>query len=131
MDALRRRVSRAKALIKLPRNLRPKPLADGTTAYFFELPPYARPKVVGKGRERRRVPAERNGIKCPVESQALGTDLAVAIGKADNLNATLDEWKIGAAPAPSRGTVAALFAWYRSKDRFKQLGARSARIISG
>lgn len=121
--ATRRQVSRSRAIIKLPRNMRPKPLAGGGVAYFFELPPFARPKVVGKGRDRRRIPAERHGTPCPVESQALGTDLAAAIGKADNLNATLDEWKVGAEAPPTRDTVGWLFAWYRTKDRFKILGA--------
>jgi hypothetical protein len=71
-----KRRSRSKALIKLPRNMRPKPLAGGGVAYFFELPPYARPKVVGKGRDRRRIPAVRHDKPCPVDSQALGTNLA-------------------------------------------------------
>jgi hypothetical protein len=119
--------SRARAIIRLPKNLRPKPLADGSTAYFFELPPYARPRIVGKGRDKRRIPAVRHDRPCPVESQPLGTDLAVAIGKADQLNAQLEEWRVGAEPPPSLGTVAWLFAWYRTKDRFKELSAVARR----
>jgi hypothetical protein len=122
-----KRRSRSKALIRLPRNMRPKPLAGGAVAYFFELPPYARPKVVGKGKDRRRVPAVRHDKPCPVDSQALGTNLAAAIGKADQLNATLEEWRIGTEPAPTEGTVQWLFAWYRTKDRFKEAAAQTRR----
>lgn len=119
-----RRQSRSRALIKLPKNLRPKPLADGATAYFFELPPYARPRIVGQGKDKRRIPAERHDRPCPIESQPLGTDLAVAIGKADDLNLALEAWRVGAdSTAPSEGSVAWLFAWYRTKERFKKLGA--------
>jgi hypothetical protein len=115
--------SRARSLIRLPKNLRPKPLADGTIAYFFELPPYARPRMVGKGRDKRRIPAERHGRPCPVESRPLGTDLAFAIGEADksqcHARGMADRRRAGAQPRH----VAWLFAWYRTKDRFKDLGA--------
>jgi hypothetical protein len=50
-----------------------------------------------------------------------------AIGKADQLNATLEEWRIGAEPAPTEGTVQWLFAWYRTKDRFKEAAAQTRR----
>lgn len=106
------------ARIRLPRYLRGKSLArlDGSgrkvLAYFWELPTWAKP------------PAERAGRKCPVVSEALGTDLAAAIAKADRLNASLDEWRLGVEMKAVEGTVSALFATYRTLDRFKKLKAK-------
>lgn len=103
------------AEVRLPRYMRAKRLADGRRAYFWERPSWAKP------------PAERWGRACPVESEALGADLAAAIGKADLLNAMLDEWRAGVDARPAEGTVKALFAWYREHDRFKELGWRARR----
>jgi hypothetical protein len=101
------------AKVRLPRYLRAKKRADGSTGYFWELPSWARP------------PAERWAKPCPVSSEALGTDLAAAIGKADMLNTFLDEWRAGVDTRPAEGTIKALFGWYRSRDRYKELGALS------
>lgn len=101
------------AKVRLPRYLRVKRLRSGTEAYFWEMPSWARP------------PAEKHGRMCPVTSEALGTDLATAIGKADLLNTFLDEWRVGAEIRPAEGTIKSLFAWYRARDRFKELGALS------
>ncbi len=101
------------AKVRLPRYLRVKRRADGKDAYFWERPQWSRP------------PAERWGKLCPVDSQALGTDLATAIGKADLLNTFLDEWRAGVDTRPADGTIKALFGWYRARDRFKELGALS------
>jgi hypothetical protein len=101
------------AKIMLPRYLRAKRRSDGTTGYFWEQPSWSRP------------PAERWGHKCPVASEPLGTDLAAAIGKAELLNAMLDEWRIGVEAKPAEGTVKALFAWYRNHDRYKDLNPRT------
>ena len=103
------------AKIKLPRYLRAKKLRSGGTAYFWERPTWAKP------------PAEKYGRRCPVDSEALGADLASAIGKADLLNAALDEWRLGVAGKPAEGTVQALFAWYRNHDRFKEASFRTRR----
>lgn len=108
------------ARILLPRYFRAKKLklergAQPVTAYYWERPTWAKP------------PVERHGRLCPVESEALGTDLAAAIGKAELLNRHFDEWRIGVDMKPAEGTVKALFAWYRTLDRFKDLGARSMR----
>ena len=103
------------AKIKLPRYLRAKKLSGGSTAYFWERPSWAKP------------PAEKYGRRCPVDSEALGQDLAAAIGKADLLNAALDEWRLGVAGKPAEGTVQALFAWYRNHDRFKEASFRTRR----
>ncbi len=101
------------AKIKLPRYLRAKRLANGATSYFWERPSWAKP------------PAEKHGRPCPVDSEALGTDLAAAIGKADMLNAALDDWRTGVEGRPAEGSVKALFAWYRSHPRFEDLGFRA------
>lgn len=101
------------AKVALPRYMRSKRLRSGSTAYFWERPSWAKP------------PAEKWGRKCPVDSEALGTDLSAAIGKAELLNRHLDEWRLGAEGKPVEGTVKATFAWYRGRDRFKELGFRT------
>jgi len=103
------------AKVVLPRYLRAKRRADGTTGYFWERPSWAKP------------PAERYGRLCPVDSEALGADLAAAIGKAELLNTMLDEWRLGAEAKPTTGTVKWLMGWYRGLDRFKALGFKSRR----
>ena len=108
------------AKVHLPRYFRAKRLklergAQPVTAYYWERPTWAKP------------PAEKHGRPCPVESEALGTDLAVAIGKAELLNRHFDEWRLGVDVKPAEGTVKALFAWYRTHDRFKDLGPKSRR----
>lgn len=95
------------AKIELPRYFRAKRLGDGTAAYYWGRPSWAKP------------PAERHGRQCPVDSEALGTDLAAAIAKADRINAIFDEWRHGVEARPIVGTVKWLFAWYRGLDRYK------------
>jgi hypothetical protein len=102
------RYFRAKKL-KLERGAQP------VTAYYWERPTWAKP------------PNGRHGRACPVDSEALGTDLAAAIGKAELLNQHFEEWRLGVDAKPAEGAVKALFGWYRTLDRFKQLGARSMR----
>lgn len=106
-------LGRSVARIRLPRYLRAKRLRSGATAYFWERPSWARP------------PAEKYGRSCPVDSEALGTDLASAIGKAEMLNTALDEWRLGVAGKPAEGTVQALFAWYRAHPRFAEASFRT------
>jgi hypothetical protein len=106
-----------RARVRLPKYLRSKRLAergaDGRplVAYYWERPSWAKP------------PAERHGRRCPVDSEALGTDLAAAIGKAERLNAQFDEWRLGAEAKPAEGTIKWLFGWYRGQDRYKKLKA--------
>lgn len=101
------------AKIKLPRYLRAKKLANKAVAYFWERPSWAKP------------PAEKHGRTCPVDSEALGTDLAAAIGKADLLNAALDDWRTGVEGKPAEGTVKALFGWYRGHVRYLEASHRT------
>lgn len=100
------------AKVSLPRYMRIRNAAGGA-AYYWQMPDWARP------------PATRHGRLCPVSSEPLGTDLATAIGKAELLNTFLDEWRAGVDARPPDGTIRALFAWYRARDRFKELGALS------
>lgn len=93
-------------MTKLPRYVRPKLLASGKEAFFWELPTWAKP------------PAVRNGQTCPLVSTALGTDKAEAIRKGEIINAAFDGWKKGDKAELVEGTVAWLFAWYRNQDRF-------------
>ncbi|MGI4877565.1 MAG: hypothetical protein ACRYG4_08775 [Janthinobacterium lividum] len=95
------------ATAKLPAYTRARPLAGGVTAYFWELPKWARP------------PAERHGRTCSLVATALGTDVAEAIERATRLNLTLTEWRTGLAAPETKGTVKWMFAWYRQQDRFK------------
>jgi hypothetical protein len=63
----------------------------------------------------------RHGVTCPLVSTPLGTDLAAAIAKANNLNEAFKEWRTGkGGNVLVKGTVAWLFAWYREQDRFKK-----------
>lgn len=97
------------AKVKLPRYVRPIKLAGGATGFYWELPSWAKKR------------AEETGEPCPVESAPLGTDLAIAIKKAEAINATLDEWRTGIRKAEQiPGTVSWLFAWYRQQDRFTE-----------
>lgn len=108
------------ARARLPRYFRAKALKlekgkQSVVAYYWERPTWAKP------------PAEKHGRPCPVESEALGTDLAAAIGKAELLNQHFDEWRLGVNVKPAEGTVKALFAWYRTLDRFKEISPRTIR----
>lgn len=99
---------------RLPAYVRKVKLASGKTAYYFELPHWAKP------------PAKKHGRECPVQSEALGTDLAHAISKGANLNEALAEWRKGDAGAGLvKGTVAWLFNWYREQDRFTKNKAKT------
>src|SRR5688572_11707305 len=60
--------------VELPRHVRPKRLASGATAYYYDIPT----------RYRKQ--------KCPVPNEPLGTDFAAACEKAKTLNGLFDEW---------------------------------------
>lgn len=110
--------------VRLPAYVRQTQNAAGGWTYYWELPAWARPtrdKATGKP-----VPAVRHGRPLLLVSEKLGTNLAEAIAKAENLNAALTEWRTGAqTDRPVEGTVAWLFAWYRKQDRFKSKKAKT------
>lgn len=101
------------AKVRLPRYLRAKRTSKGETAYFWERPSWAKP------------PAEKFGRICMVDSEALGRDLSHAIGKAELLNAALDDWRLGVEGKAAEGSVKALFAWYRCHVRYKEASHRT------
>lgn len=95
------------AEVALPRYMRPKRIKAGLT-YYWEPPHWARKGTV------------RHGRLCPVVATPLGADLGRAIEKADQLNDALDGWRKGEIPTElTRGTIAWLFQWYQSTNKFK------------
>lgn len=94
-----------------PRYTRPKALASGEIAWFWE-PPTA---------------DKRAG--CPVRASALGTDLVEAFTKARRLNAALDGWRRGRdADIPAtHGTLDWLFGLYRTDRKYRDLSAVSKK----
>jgi hypothetical protein len=114
------------AMDRLPSYTRPRPLAGGKKGYFWELPHWARPV---RGADGKLSPTMRHGRPCLLESQALGTDLATAVAKANNLNAALTEWRLGTVEdrGPTKGSIAWLFTWYREQDRYKTKAFKTRR----
>ena len=102
---------------RLPAYVRPRPLAGGAIGYFWELPSWARPSKDPES--GRLVPVIRHGKPCPLVSTPLGTDLATAVRKGENLNEAFKEWRTGrGGDVLVKGDVAWLFAWYREQERF-------------
>lgn len=95
--------------------MRAKKLTNGTTAFYWQPPDWARP------------PARRNGRVCPVGAEALGSNLAEAIAAAETRNAAFDDWRNGSEPTHAKGSVAWLFGWYRGLKRFKELTHKTRR----
>ena len=106
------------AKVKLPAYVKPKPLASGKTGYFWVRPSWADPKLATSDDEQKRRMAVRNGKTCPIQSTALGTELAHAITKAEAINEAFKEWREGREPTAAVGTIKWLFAWYREQDKF-------------
>ncbi len=101
--------------MELPRNVRPRKLKDGYTAYYF------------------CVPTKYRTLKCPVPNEALGADYAAACKKAEIFNGLFDEWNttrkglpISTPNAPKIGTVDWLFREYVKSLAFtEKVAARS------
>lgn len=109
------------ALDRLPSYVRVVKLSGDRKGYYWELPSWARP--VKDAATGKMVPRVRHGRPCLLHSEALGTNQAAAIAKAENLNAALTEWRTGAAADAAKvipGSVDWLFAWYREQERFKK-----------
>lgn len=102
------------AKVNLPPNVRPKPLSDGTVGYFWELPRWARPAKVNS----TRIPVVRHGIACPFRNEALGSNVAQAIVKAEGINEGFYQWKEGTGSTLAKGSVKWLFSWYQVQPRF-------------
>lgn len=114
-----------KAIVKLPAYVTRLKLASGQHAYYWKLPSWATVKDPKTG---KRAPAVRHGFPCPVESCALGTSHDAAVAKAEGLNETLKEWRLGAERRTLKpGSIAWLFNWYRGLDRFTDLKPKTQR----
>ncbi len=104
---------------RLPAYVRPAKLAGGKVGYYWELPSWARPRkdsATGK-----LVPVVRHGQPCPLVSTPLGSNLAKAIEKGNNLNDAFRDWRKGTmGKVVVKGTVEWLFAWYREQPRYKK-----------
>lgn len=109
---------------RLPAYVRRKNLRTGKAAYFWELPPWARPeRDRSTGLSKPRV---RHGRACGLVSTALGTNLSEAIARADALNEALRQWRTGEGRAEVvEGSIAWLFAWYRDQPRFTKNKAKT------
>jgi hypothetical protein len=99
--------------LKLPRYVITKPLADGTTGFYFN------------------VPMRYRKMGCSIPNQPLGNDYATACGidgkggSAATLNGLLDEWLKLKAGEPLKsvarfGTVDWLFREYKASNYYKE-----------
>jgi len=89
--------------------VQPHKLARERIGYFWVRPRWAAP------------PAVRHGKTCPVTSSPLGTNLAVAIERANALNEAFKQWREGEGAKLTPGTVQWLFDWYRQLEKFTEL----------
>jgi hypothetical protein len=110
-----------RSALPLPRYVEPRPLASGW-GYYFKPPTWAR----------------RSG--CPVQSEPLGTDYAIAVQRAETvLLPAFDAWRgRGEAPQEQQGVVVAkpgtldwLFSQYRGSRQFTKLPTRARRDREG
>lgn len=103
--------------VELPRHVRPKKLASGKQAYYYEVPTLYRE------------------MKCPVPSEPLGSDYAVMKSRADVLNGMFDEWNAQRSGLPvsegtikpKYGTVDWLFWEYRATNAYVEKVAQRSR----
>lgn len=93
---------------RLPSYVQVRKLSGGKR-YFWIRPQWAKP------------PAMRHGKTCPVTSSPLGDDLAIAITRANALNAAFKEWREGVDTRMAPGSVEWLFAWFRKLEKFTEL----------
>jgi hypothetical protein len=104
-----------RSALPLPRYTLRKPLKSGAWGYFFHVPTWARK------------------AGCPIRNEALGTDYAAAMERAETvLLPAFDSWRTGgtsdAAPRrPISGTLDWVFTEYRADRRYTQLDARTRR----
>lgn len=104
-------------MTRLPAYTRETRLASGETAFYWELPSWA--KVTKHPVTGVKSPTMRGGVPCPLNSTSLGTNKAAAIQKAENLNEAFREWRIDlGSTKPAEGTIAWMFTWYRQQERF-------------
>jgi len=103
--------------VELPRHVIGKRLAGGRIAYYYN------------------VPTKYRKLKCPVESEPLGTDFAQMKKRAEALNGHFDEWDTarkgepvtGAKNAPKYGSVDWLFREYKQSRAYVEKVAQRSR----
>jgi hypothetical protein len=102
--------------LPLPRHVLRRPLKSGEWGYFFNISTKARK------------------AGCPLRNEALGTDYAAAVARAETILKVYDAWHKGDVSADSKtltvaafGTLDWLFGEYRSDRRFTKLDAGSRR----
>ena len=102
-----------RCVLPLPRYVQRKPLKSGW-GYFFNVPMWAR------------------RAKCPIGNEALGTDYAAAVHRAETmLLPSFDAWRTGDVGntdvIAGVGTLDWVFAEYRADRRFTKLDPRTRR----
>jgi hypothetical protein len=101
--------------LPLPRYVRRKWLRSGVWAYFFEVPTWAR----------------KQG--CTLANEALGTDYAAAVARAENvLLPAFDSWRTaGASDLLPSGPALGSFDWmvseFKASPKFAELGPRTRK----
>lgn len=100
--------------MELPRHIILKKLANGTTAYYYN------------------VPTKYRKLACPIENEPLGTDFAKMKERATTLNCQFDEWDhvrkgapvTGSPIMPKYGTVDWLFREYKISLAYREKVAK-------
>jgi hypothetical protein len=101
-----------RSALPLPRYVLRKPVRTGAWRYFFNVPSWARK------------------AGCPVQNEALGTDYAAAVQRAETvLLPQFDSWRSGGTTAEiaKPGTLDWVFAEYRADRRYTGLDVRTRR----
>jgi hypothetical protein len=105
-----------RSALPLPRYVRRKLLRSGGWGYFFDLLTWARE------------------AECPIQGEALGTDYAKAVERAETvLLPAFDSWRGRGKSSEDTPTVALagtldwIFAEYRADRRFTKLDAKTKR----
>lgn len=108
-------MKKIRSALPLPRYVRRKWLRSGVWAYFFEVPTWAR----------------KQG--CESANEALGTDYAAAVARAENvLLPAFDSWRTaGASDLVPKGPAPASFDWmvteFKASPKFAKLSPRTRR----
>jgi len=101
---------------KFPRYCRRKPLKSGRWAYFFEPPTWARKQ------------------SCPVKAEALGTEHAAAVARAEDvLLPAFDSWRSRGLtdmvpPSPVPGTFDWLVRVFKTHQKWKEIDHKTQRF---
>jgi integrase len=102
--------------VELPRHVIAKKLADGRTAFYYN------------------VPSKYRALKCPIGNEPLGSDFSTMKTRGDTLNGLFDEWDqqrkgnpVTGTSMPKYGTVDWLFREYKLSKAFTEKVAKRSR----